>query len=77
VQVLGIITLAIGAYAIANGEDFSFVTGSTLIGGSVVLIIAAIAVIFIAAFGLFAAICKSRIMLGIVSDFNNYIYITA
>jgi len=66
-QILGIVTLAIGAFAIANGDAFSFVTGNTLIGGSAVLIIVGIAIVLVAAFGFLAAVCRSRIMLGIVS----------
>ncbi len=66
-QVLGIIALSIGIWALASGSTFSVLTGSQIIGGSALLIITGFAVVFVAAFGMFGAMCKNRVLLLIVS----------
>ena len=67
-KVLGVIALAIGAWAIASGSTFGFVTGSQLIGGSALLIIIGGVVVIIATVGIAGAIFKWRPILLIVSD---------
>lgn len=70
-QVLGIIAIAIGAWAIASGNTFGFVTGSQLIGGSALLIIIGSVIVIIAAVGVFGAIFKLRPILLIVSGLTS------
>lgn len=67
-QILGIIALAIGAWAIATGNTFGFLTGSQIIGGAAILIIAGGVTVIIAALGILGALCKIRFLLVAVSN---------
>lgn len=58
--ILGCILIGIGSWGIAVDSDFSFITGSSIASGAVLLIIAGIVTVIVCATGIVGAIFKLR-----------------
>lgn len=66
-QCLGIVLIGVGSWLIATDDNYSFITGSGIVSGASLLIIAGIVTVIICAAGIFGAIFKLRPILVVVS----------
>ena len=62
-----------GIYLLVSNQSFAFVTGSTILSGAVIILIAGIVTAIIAALGFLGALFKWRPLLLIVSFVYDYI----
>ncbi len=67
-QILGVIVLAIGIWAVVAESDFSFITGNEIASGAALLIVSGIVTIIICLVGIFGGIFKARPLLVVVSE---------
>lgn len=66
-QALGLVVFAVGIWAIVQDQNYSFVTGNTIISGAGILIFAGIVTMIICVVGILGAVFKLRPLLVIVS----------
>lgn len=59
--------LGIGAYFVAEDSDYAFLTGSEFASPGALLIVVGCVTFIVTAIGIVGALCKSTILLGIVS----------
>jgi hypothetical protein len=70
-QAIALTVIGVGGWLISENDDFSFVTGNTIVSGGALLIAAGIITTLICAVGIFGTLFKLRPLLVIVSEMHS------
>ncbi len=65
---MGLALIGVGSWLVHTGESLDFFTGNEFFSGAALIIICGIAIFFITALGIFAAILQNRVLLIAVSN---------